>query len=49
MLKKINDFKHYFKYLSNPIDALRFKFGLKNECAIKIKNTPPPNYLFKEC
>lgn len=36
---KIKYLQDYFKYLSNPVDALRFKFNLKNECIIKIKNT----------
>lgn len=40
MLKKIKFLQDYFKYLSNPIEVLRFKFNLKNECTIKIKNTP---------
>lgn len=39
MLKKIKFLQDYFKYLSNPLDVLKFKFNLRNECVIKIKNT----------
>ena len=39
MIDKIKYFIEYFEYLDNPIGPLLFKFGLKNECTIKIKNT----------
>ena len=39
VFQKISDFIDYFKYISNPIDALKFKFGLSDSCNIKIKNT----------
>lgn len=39
-MKKLNDLLDYFKFLKNPITALMFKFGLKKECEIKLKNSP---------
>ena len=39
MINKIKFFIDYFKYLKNPIEALKFKFGFKNNCIIKIKNS----------
>lgn len=39
MFKKISDFIDYFKYLKNPIEALKFKFGFSKICSIKIKNS----------
>lgn len=36
-MKKIKYLLNYFKYLRNPISALKFKFGLAKECNIKIK------------
>lgn len=39
MIKKIQYLQEYFQYLNNPIEALLFKFGIKKECEIKIKNT----------
>lgn len=39
MNNKIKHLLEYFKYLKNPIDALKFKFGLKKTCIIKIKNS----------
>lgn len=39
IMNKINYFLDYFKYLKNPIPSLMFKFGLKNECEIKLKNS----------
>ncbi|WP_295608932.1 FkbM family methyltransferase [uncultured Methanobrevibacter sp.] len=38
-MKKIKYFVDYFKYLNNPIEALKFKFGLKNSCEIQAKNS----------
>ena len=38
-MNKINYFLDYFKYLKTPIHALMFKFGLKSECEIKLKNS----------
>lgn len=37
-MKKIKYLLDYFKYLKNPISALKFKFGLTEECEIKIKH-----------
>ena len=39
MFKKISFLIDYFKYLQNPISALIFKFGLKKECIIELKNS----------
>ena len=39
MLKKISDLIDYFKYIKNPIDALKFKFGFTKKCELKIKNS----------
>lgn len=39
MINKIKFLLEYFKYLKNPIEALKFKFGIKNKCKIKIKNS----------
>ena len=39
MNNKIKYLLEYFKYLKNPIEALKFKFGLKKTCIIKIKNS----------
>lgn len=39
VIKKIFQLLDYFKYLNNPFDALKFKFGFSNSCDIKIKNT----------
>jgi len=38
-MNKINYFLDYFKYLKNTMSSLIFKFGLKNECEIKLKNS----------
>ena len=38
-MKKIRNFIEYFQYLKNPIEALQFKFGIKKECEIQIKNS----------
>lgn len=38
MFKKIKYLRDYFKYLDNPVEALKFKFGLISSCSIKIKN-----------
>ena len=38
-MKKVTYLINYFKYLKNPISALLFKFGLKKECEIKIKDS----------
>ena len=38
-MKKIRNFIEYFQYLKNPIEALQFKFGIKKECEIKIKDS----------
>ena len=39
MNNKIKYLLEYFKYLKNPINALKFKFGLEKKCIIKIKNS----------
>ena len=39
IIKKIKNLIEYFQYLKNPIEALLFKFGIKKECKIKIKNS----------
>lgn len=39
MFKKISYLVDYFKYLDNPLEVLKFKFGLTKSCNIKIKNT----------
>lgn len=39
MFNKVTFLIEYFKFLKNPFEALQFKFGLKKECIIKIKNT----------
>ena len=39
MTNKIKYLSDYFKYLKNPVSALLFKFGLKKEIELKIKNT----------
>ena len=39
MIKKIRYLIEYFQYLKNPLQALKFKFGLIDSCIIKIKNT----------
>lgn len=39
MANKIKFLIEYFQYLKNPIQALQFKFGLKNKCEIKLKNS----------
>ena len=38
MMEKIKYFFEYFKYLDNPFSVLAFKFSLKKECMVKIKN-----------
>lgn len=43
-MKKIRNLIEYFQYLKNPIEVLQFKFGIKKECEIKIKNS---NYKIK--
>lgn len=40
MKTKIKNFIDYFKYLENPIECLKFKFGKTNSCNVKIKNEP---------
>ena len=37
-MKKLKFLFDYFKYLKNPFTALAFKFGLKKNCDVKIKN-----------
>ena len=37
-MKKIKYLFDYFKYLKNPISALKFKFGFSKQCEIKIKH-----------
>lgn len=37
MIKKIKYLFDYFKYLKNPFEALKFKFGLTKTCIIKLK------------
>lgn len=39
MLKKISYLLDYFKYIENPINALKFKFGITDTCNLKIKNS----------
>lgn len=39
MANKIKYLKEYFQYLNNPIEVLKFKFGLKDSCIVKIKNS----------
>lgn len=39
MFRKISYLIDYFKYIKNPIDALKFKFNFSNKCNIKIKNS----------
>lgn len=39
MLKKITYLLNYFKYIENPLEALKFKFGFINTCNLKIKNS----------
>lgn len=41
-MQKIKFLRDYFKYLNNPFSALKFKFGLKKECEIKIKKYDLP-------
>lgn len=38
MKDKIENLTNYFKYLRNPIECLKFKFGLSKSCNLKIKN-----------
>lgn len=35
-MKKIKYFIDYFKYLDNPIEALKFKFGLSNNVNLRV-------------
>jgi len=44
-MKKIKYAIDYFKYLKNPISALKFKFGFAKECEIKIKNYNEPIFI----
>lgn len=39
MFKKISYLIDYFKYIENPFEALKFKFGFLNTFSIKIKNS----------
>ena len=39
MANKIQYLKEYFQYLDNPIEVLKFKFGFKDSCIVKIKNS----------
>ena len=39
MFKKISYLIDYFKYVENPINALKFKFNFSNKCNLKIKNS----------
>lgn len=45
LLKKITCLIDYFKYIENPFEALKFKFGLKNNCNLKLKNSEDSIYL----
>lgn len=47
MFKKISYLLDYFKYIENPFDALKFKFGLLKNCNLKIKNSKNPIFLSK--
>lgn len=38
-MKKLNYLFDYFKFLKNPLSILMFKFGLKSECELKLKNS----------
>lgn len=38
MTEKLKYLLDYFKYLKNPIECLKFKFGLRETCDVKIKN-----------
>lgn len=38
-MKKIKHFIEYFKYLDNPIEVLKFKFGFKPSCELIAKNS----------
>lgn len=40
MSSKIKNLTNYFKYLDNPIECLKFKFGRINSCNVKVKNKP---------
>ena len=42
MFKKLQYLIDYFKYIKNPITALKFKFGFSNTCNLKIKNSDYP-------
>lgn len=46
-MQKIKFLLDYFKYLKNPIEALKFKFNLKDSYKIKIKNTNESITLYK--
>lgn len=37
MLKKIKYLNDYFKYLNNPFEVLKFKFGFIKTCTVKLK------------
>ena len=38
MFEKVSAFIDYFKYLKNPFEALKFKFGFSDSCNLKIKH-----------
>ena len=38
MIMKLKYLFDYFKYLKNPFETLKFKFGFSDNCTIKIKN-----------
>lgn len=38
-MTRINYLLDYFRYLKNPVSTLLFKFSLKKECYIKLKNS----------
>lgn len=46
LFKKVSYLIDYFKYIENPFEALKFKFGLTNTCDLKIKNSNYPLTLY---
>ena len=46
LFKKVSYLIDYFKYIENPFEALKFKFGLTDTCDLKIKNSDYPLTLY---
>lgn len=46
MFKKFSDFLDYFKYIENPFEALKFKFGFSKKCKLKLKDYDSTIILF---